>query len=107
MNSETAKSKTKVYFRAILFVVFTVIAGFFLLIAFLGGLIGAFSTGDLWLAAGGIFYFVLFLVTMFIAKKFEPYWRKFEELRGLKRKTTRESIKENLPFLVTIILIWF
>jgi len=103
MNTGIAESKTKVYLRAILFIVLTIIAGFFLLIAFLGGIIGAFLTGNFGLVAGGIFYFVLFVVTMFIARKFEPDWRKFEELRGLKRKTTRESIKDGLPMLVVMI----
>ena len=103
MNTEVTESKTKVYSKAILFIVLTLTAGFFLLVALFSGIIEAFSTGNYLFIAGGIFYFALFLVIMFIARKFEPDYRKFEELRGINRKTPRESLKDGLPILTVII----
>jgi MFS family permease len=104
MTIERGSSKRATYLRATLYAILMLIAGFFLVIAFLGGIIGPLLTGNYALFAGGIIFFVLFLVVGTIAKKFEPAWQKFEELRGIKKKTTREALKDNATFIIMVLL---
>jgi hypothetical protein len=97
-------SKRAAYVKAVLYLILTLIAGFFLVIFFLGGIVGLLLTGDLTLLIGGIFFFALFLIVGTIAKKFEPAWKEFERIKGIRRKTTREAFKESLPSFITIVL---
>jgi hypothetical protein len=104
MTQETDSSKRRVYLEAALFAILVLVAAFFLFLAFVGGIIGALLSGNFTLLAGAAFFFVLFVVTGALAKKLEPSWQKLEEIRGIKRKTTRESLKEGLPLIVIIAL---
>jgi flagellar biosynthesis protein FlhB len=78
------------------------IAGFFLVIFFLVGIIEALLTGDYLLFVGGIIFLVLFLLVGTVARRFQPAWEKLEETMGLKPKTRRESITEVLPLFISL-----
>jgi len=100
-------SKKSIYLRAALFLVLVLVAGFFLVLFVLGGIIGSISTGDWEPLIGGAIYFVLFLIVMSIAKKFEKAWVEFERLIGIKQRTRRENLKESLPLVLLIIIALF
>lgn len=104
MTSKIDTSRTWLYFRAALFVILTLVAGFFLVVFFVVGIGVALLTGDYTLFVGGIFSFVLFLFVMSIAKKLEPAWKQFEDIRGIKPKTTHEAFKNNLLFIAVVFL---
>jgi hypothetical protein len=104
MTSETTGSRRLIYLKAALFVILMLVAGFFLVIFFIAGIIGALVTGDYTLFIGGVFFFILFILVGSIAKKLEPAWKEFEDVRGIKPKSTREALKDSLPFLAILIL---
>jgi len=104
MTQETDSSKRRVYLEAALFAILVLAAAFFLFLAFVGGIVGALLTGNYTLFAGGAFFFILFVATAAVAKKLEPSWQRFEEIRGIKPKTTRESLKASFSFILIIVL---
>jgi hypothetical protein len=95
-----------VYVKAVLFFIILFIAGLNLLIFFFGGVVGSLLTKNYLLFLGGLFYFFIFLVMAFIAKRLEPAWEEVQARLGLKPKpkTIREGLKETLP-LVAIYLV--
>jgi len=104
MTSEETSSKRSLYIKVALYVVLMLVAGFFLVISFLVGIVGAILAGNITLFFGGVFFFILFFVVGVIAKRLEPAWEKFERLRGIEPKTTREAFRDSLPFFATIML---
>lgn len=107
MTSEKTLSKRSLYIKVALYVILMLVAGFFLVIFFLGGIVGAILAGNITLFFGGIFFLILFIVVGTIAKRLEPAWEEFERLRGIEPKTTREAFREGLPLIATIILTLF
>lgn len=103
MTSKASSSKRLIYVKAAIHVILMLIAGFFLVIFFLGGIMGAFLSGDVTLFIGGLFFFILFVIVGTVAKRFESAYEEFERLRGIRRKTTREAFKESLPLFSAII----
>jgi MFS family permease len=103
MKQETNPKRKMTILRAILFMVLVLIAAFILLIAFVGGIIGALATGNYSLFAGGIILFLFAMAIALVAKKFESDFRQFQKYTGVKKKTTRELIKENLPFIFLLL----
>jgi len=103
MNTEAEKPRKYLYLKVFLFVLLVLAALFLLLGAFLGGIIGAVITGNATLVVGGFILFVGFIILMLVAKKFEPAWKEYEQLKGVKKKTLRESMKDLLPFLAIML----
>lgn len=93
-------SKRSIYLRALLFLGLTLLAGLFLVLFFFMGVFGSISTGDWNELIGGAIYFVLFIIVMSIAKKFEAAWTEFETLIGIKQRTRRETFKEIFPIFL-------
>jgi hypothetical protein len=102
MTLQTTTSRVSLYLKAALFMILMLIAGFFLVIFFLVGIIEALLTGDYLLFVGGIIFLVLFLLVGTVARRFQPAWEKLEETMGLKPKTRRESITEVLPLFISL-----
>ena len=98
-------SKT-VYLKATLFLIFLFLAGLSLLAFFLGGLVGALMAGSFPLFLGGLFWFAIFIVFILVARKLEPAWEEVQARLGAKPKpkTTKEALKESLPFFGIVIL---
>ena len=103
MNSEAEKPRKNLYLKVFLFFFLMLVATFFLMGALVGGILGPIMTGDVTLIVGGIIFFGCFIILMLAAKKFEPAWKEYEALKGIKRKTTRESIKDNIPFFALML----
>ena len=40
-----------------------------------------------------------------VAKRFESAWEQFEQMRGIRPKTTREAFKDSLPFVLMLLLV--
>lgn len=96
----------KLYIKAALFLVFMFLAGISLLIFFIGGVIGSLVTGNYLLFLGGLFYFIIFIILTFIARKLEPAWEQLQSVLGFKPKpkTTREALKETAPTIALLII---
>jgi len=107
----------KVYLKAALFVILVFLAGLHLLIFFLVSIVGSLMTGSYLLFLGGLFFFLIFIVLMFIARKLEPAWDEVQARLGFKPKpkSTKEALKESLPlfailavtFAIALILEWY
>lgn len=104
MATKVTSSRKSIYLKSALFVILTLIAGFFLVIFFFAGVVGALVTRDYTLFIGGLLFFILFMIVGSVAKRLEPAWREFENLRGIRPKSTREALKDSLPFWSVLIL---
>lgn len=109
MPQETA-SRKKIYVKAALFIILVLIAGFFLVIFFLAGVIGSLLTGDYTLFFGGVIFFILSMALAAAARKLESAWEEFERIRGIRPKKRREAFRESLPLfgiiIFTIVFAW-
>jgi hypothetical protein len=103
MTEISSPSKRNIYIKAALYIILILIAGFFLVIFIFGGVMGLLLTGNTEHIISGIVYFVLFIIVASLAKKLENAYEEFERIRGIKKQTTRENFKENLPFILVII----
>lgn len=108
--SQQITSRKTTYVKAALFIILVLVAGFFLVIFFLAGIIGALLTGDFTLFFGGVIFFIISMALTAVARRLEPAWEEFERIRGIRPKTRREALKESLPFfgtiLFTIVFAW-
>jgi hypothetical protein len=95
-----------VYIKAVLFFVFLFLAAINLMIFFFVGVIGSLVTGSYLLFLGGLFYFFIFVILTFIARKLEPAWEEAQAALGFKPKpkTTKEAIKETAPSLALLLV---
>jgi hypothetical protein len=95
-----------VYVKATLFLILLFLAGLSLLVFFFVGVVGALITGSYLLFLGGLFYFFVFIVLTFIVRKLEPAWEEVQARLGFKEKpkTTKEALKESLPYFGILIV---
>jgi MFS family permease len=98
-SKEPKMSKKAIYIRAAIFIVLMLIAGFFLFLSFLGGIVGPLLTGNVTLFVGGVIFFILFLAVGIVARRFEWAWEALQDIKGIQKKTTREALKDSLPFI--------
>jgi hypothetical protein len=105
MQLKEEPTKRGIYLRAMVFVVLTLLAALLLFLAFVGGIIGSILTGNYEFLILGLIFFIMFMGVMVVAKRFEWAWQKLEDLRGARRKTTRETLKESSRYVIIAVVV--